>query len=184
MFKFLATIISGAVVGAIGIYLTLVWQQEQVVYSVTPPAKFGEIIYQNLSISNEGWDPATNIDIYINNQNISFTELQSQSPLTQPAEPKNSTAQLDRVRRNETITISIAYKGTPLTQENVKITSDRSVASYKSVEPNTKMPLWAVVTLWVTGLYMFLTLYAIVSIAIPAYKGYVKIELGRTDATY
>ena len=41
--KFLTTIITGIIVGAFGIYFTLDWQEESLEFSITSPAKFGEI---------------------------------------------------------------------------------------------------------------------------------------------
>jgi len=29
------------------------------------PAAFGEIVYQNLSLTNDGWNPATNVKLFL-----------------------------------------------------------------------------------------------------------------------
>lgn len=82
--KFITTIISGVIVGALGVYFTLDWQEENLIYSVTAPAKFGEIIYQNIEIENTGWNPAVNIKVYVDHPNIGFSNVHDLPPKTEP----------------------------------------------------------------------------------------------------
>jgi len=79
--KFLSTIITGAIVGALVVYFTLDWQEEKLIYSITSPAKFGEINYQNITLTNTGWNPAINIKVFIEHPNIEFANTQSKTTL-------------------------------------------------------------------------------------------------------
>lgn len=101
--KFIATIIAGAIVGALGVYFTLHWQEESLTFAITPPAKFGEINYQNITLTSDGWDPATNIKLYISHPNIKFNNLQSSASLKDISSDKDALAGVERVRRDESV---------------------------------------------------------------------------------
>jgi hypothetical protein len=73
--KFLSTIITGVIVGALGVYFTLDWQEEKLEYSISAPAKFGEINYQNVTLKNTGWNPAINIKVHITHPQINFSNV-------------------------------------------------------------------------------------------------------------
>lgn len=170
--KFLATIISGVVVGALGVYFTLDWQEENLNYSVTSPAKFGNINYQNITIENTGWNPATNVKVYIDHPNIKFSNIQSKSSLKDLSQEKDGIASLERVRRDEVVTISLAYEGQPLFGSEVKIASDRSIAKHVEMDNDNDLPAWANTLLFVLGFWFTLGLLA--SIAIPSFRDYRK----------
>lgn len=169
--KFISTIITGAIVGAFGVYFTLDWQEEKLRFSITNPAKFGEINYQNITLSNSGWNPAINVKLYIDHPNIKFENLQSSSSLKDISAEKNGLASIERVRRDESIVFSLAYKGQPLFGTEVKIVSDRSIAEQKEQSSDGEIN-W----LNIAGIVL-LTWFAvgvIGGISIPAYRDYTK----------
>jgi hypothetical protein len=128
--------ISGVIVCALSVYFTLDWQEEKLEFSISSPAVFGDINYQNLTIQNSGWNPAENLDINIKHQTITFKNIQSDTNLIELKNTKKGIATLNRLRRDETIIISIVYEGSPLILDNIKITSNRSIA--KAVDVNNK----------------------------------------------
>jgi hypothetical protein len=170
--KFLATIVSGVIVGALGVFFTLDWQEENLEYSITTPAKFGEINYQNIEVINTGWNPAINLKVYIDHPNIKYDNIQSKTSLKSLSGEENGIAGLERIRRDETVTISIAYEGQPLFGTEVKIVSDRSMAAQIESNADDSFPVWATIGLSVLGFW--LTIGVLASIAIPAYRDYMK----------
>lgn len=170
--KFITTIITGAIVGALGVYFTLDWQEENLIYSITAPAKFGEINYQNIHITNTGWNPAINLKVYIDHPEINFSTVQSKTSLKDLSKEQNGIAGIERIRRDESVTISLAYKGQPLFGTEVKIASDRSIALQVEVDDKDEWPFWAVVVTSIFGFWF--TIGILASVSIPAYKDYVK----------
>lgn len=158
--------------GAFGTYFTLNWQEEQLEYFITDPAEFGDINYQNITLTNTGWNPAVNIRVYIDHADISFDNIQSSKPLKPLHLGKNLVVGIERVRRDESIVLSLAYTGKSLLGSDVRIVSDRSIAIQSQKEIKTKMPIWATITLWIFGGFFVLGLIS--SITIPAYQDYVK----------
>jgi hypothetical protein len=158
--------------GSLGVYFTLDWQEESLSYSLTSPAKFGDINYQNISVDNSGWNPATNVKLYIEHPSIKFTNSQSKTALKDLSQEKNGIASIERIRRDETVTISLAYEGQLLFGSEVKIASDRSIAKQVEVDDDNELPAWANTLLIVLGFWF--TLGVLASISIPAYRDYVK----------
>ena len=170
--KFLSTIIAGAIVGALGVYFTLDWQEEKLIYSITSPAKFGEINYQNITLTNTGWNPAVNIKIFIEHPSIKFSNAQSKTTLKDLSAEKNGVASIERVRRDETVVVSLAYKGQPLFGTELIISSDRSIAEQVESEGKEYLPVWASMLLAFFGITFVVGILS--AIAIPAYKGYIE----------
>lgn len=172
MLKFLLTVVAGIIVGAAGVYFTLDWQEEKLEYSITEPAKFGDINYQNITLSNAGWNPAVNVKVYIDHPGISFENIQAGVSLKSMSDEKNGIPEIERVRRDESLVLSLAYSGEPLFGSEVKIASDRSIAKQLEAEAKTEMPLWGKVALWLLG--GFFALGVLSAIMIPAYQDYKK----------
>ena len=128
--------ISGVIVCALSVYFTLDWQEEKLEFSISSPAVFGDTNYQNLTIQNSGWNPAENLDINFKHQTITFKNIKSATNLTELKNTKKGIATLSRLRRDETVIVSIVYEGSPLILDNIKITSNRSIA--KAVDVNNK----------------------------------------------
>lgn len=170
--KFITTIITGAIVGVLVVYFTLDWQEENLIYSLTAPAKFGEINYQNIHITNTGWNPAVNIKAYIDHPNIKFKNIQSKTSLKDLSAEKNGIASIERIRRDESVTISLAYKGQPLFGTEIKIASDRSISEQVEIDDKSYWPTW--VTAIGSLLAFWLTIGILAGISIPAYKDYIK----------
>lgn len=170
--KFLTTIITGVIVGALGVYFTLDWQEEKMNFSITSPAKFGDINYQNIALSNDGWNPAVNIKLYIEHPDIKFENMQSATSVKSLNAEKHGIASIERLRRGETVIFSLAYKGQPLFGSEIKVVSDRSIAKQKELDANTDLPAWASIVIWVLGSFFVIGILS--SITIPAYQDYVK----------
>ena len=170
--KFISTIIAGVLVGALGVYFTLDWQEEKLIYSLTTPAKFGKISYQNITITNSGWNPAINIKLYIEHPNISFSTVQSKTTLKNLSADENGIASIERVRRDESIVISLAYEGQPLFGNEITISSDRSIAEQIEIEGKEYMPSWFSALIFLFGAFFMIGILS--AIAIPAYNGYIK----------
>ncbi len=170
--KFLSTVIASILVGALGVYFTLDWPEEKLIYSITTPAKFGEISYQNITITNTGWNPAVNIKLFIDNPNIKFTNVQSKTTLKDLSTEKDGIASIERVRRDESVVVSLAYEGQPLFGNEIIISSDRSIAKQVEIEGKEYLPVWASVLLTMFGALFFIGLIS--SISIPAYRGYLE----------
>jgi hypothetical protein len=128
--------ILGVILCALGVYFTLDWQEEKLEFSISSPAKFGKTNYQNLTLQNIGWNPAENLNVIISHPTITFINIQSDAALKELKNDKNGIANLNRLRRDETVVISLVYEGIPLTSDNIKVTSNRSIA--KPVEVNSK----------------------------------------------
>lgn len=143
------------------------------IFDVSDPAYFGDVIYQNLEISNEGWEPATNIKIVIDRP-IMKGEFQSIPPFNLDSVEENILGGFDRIRRNETIKISFSISGKPIEPEMVKIKSDRSIAS---IRPQDNVgDVWFLSSSFFVAVAIWLAIGVIISIVAPAYKTYSKMK--------
>lgn len=170
--KFLMTIFSGVIVGAFGVYFTIDWQEEKLKYAVSAPAKFGDINYQNIIISNDGWNPAVNVKMYVEHDDVTLDRAQSSTTFEPLLDERNGIAQLGRVRRGESVVFAFAYTGKPFSGSDVKIVSDRSIASLIELDAETELPFWASTLLWILGSFFIIGILS--SITLPAYQDYVK----------
>lgn len=127
--KFLMTIVSGIIVGSVGLYFTLDWQEEKIVYLLDQPAQFGDITYQSLRIRNAGWNPATNVLVILNHSSIKAENVKATSGLREYSGVEKAIGVIERIRRDEEIVLSFSFAGVPLASRDVEIKSDRSVAS-------------------------------------------------------
>lgn len=178
--KFISTIIAGVIVGALGVYFTLDWQEEKLKFSVTDPAKFGDVTYQNITLVNSGWNPAVNIKIYIDHPDIKYSNVQSSTSLKDLSSEKNGIASIERIRRSEAITIAVVYEGQPLFGNEVKIASDRSIAVQIENDSEGGLSAWTASFLALLGLWFGIGIVA--SISIPAYRDYKKRALAMTES--
>jgi len=170
MLKIITTIIAGVIIGGFGTYFTLDWQEEKLIYSLTTPAKFGKISYQNITIFNTGWNPAVNIKLYIEHPSINFSAVQSTIAMKNLSNEKNGIVSIERVRRDESIIISLAYEGQPLFGNEIVISSDRSIAEQIEVEGKEFSPPLLIVIFSILGALFVVGVFS--AIAIPAYRGY------------
>jgi hypothetical protein len=172
MMRFLTTVVAGAIVGALGVYFTMDWQEEKLGFSITAPARFGDIHYQNIILVNDGWNPAVNVKLYIDHPAIRFDNVKSAVALADISGETNGIASIERVRRDESVVFSMAYTGRPLLGTEVRIVSDRSIAELRDAPTDAELPVWAAIVIWVLGSFFAIGLVS--SIAIPAYQDYVK----------
>jgi hypothetical protein len=169
--KFLATVVSGAIVGAIGLYLTLNWQEEKLEYSLSAPAQFGDITYQSLRITNVGWNPATNVLLSVKSASISRSNVRASSQLETTNVEKDNLGKFERIRRDETITVSFSYSGAPISTSSIVVKSDRSVAIAR--DDSGWQFDWKS---FLIGVGLFFA-YALLAVAIPTYRDYQKRAL-------
>jgi len=170
MIKFLFTTLSGLAIGIFGTLYTTNWQEEKLVYELGETAKFGDVTYQNIRVKNEGWNPATSINIQLQANYIGPENIKA-SPNFELAANSNRIGGYDRIRRNELVTLSFAFKGEPITPLMLSIKSDRSIAIYKDLSDEGHKIDWAFVLFILTVSMFFL------AIVIPAYQGYKKRAL-------
>lgn len=168
--KILTNIIVGIIVGGLGVYFTLDWQEENLVYSITAPAKFGDINYQNITIENTGWNPAINVNLYIDHPNIKFVNTQSKTTIKDISSETNGIASIERIRRDESIIVSLAYEGQPLFGTEIKISSDRSIAIQTESESKDYLSSWAEIVLAVIASFFTISIFS--AVIIPATKSY------------
>lgn len=128
LLKLFASIASGIAIGVTGTLITLNWQEEKLRYELSAPAVFGEILYQNLRLSNDGWNPATNVKVFLTHPTIRSRDVRSNPPFNLAVEEPEALGGYDRIRRGETVTITFSHKGPPIEPRMLSIKSDRSVA--------------------------------------------------------
>lgn len=128
MLRLALSILSGIVIGVAGTLITLNWQEEKLRFELSLPATFGEIVYQNLAISNDGWNPATSVKVFLKHPGIGARNVQSAPAFNLEAAEPDLIGGYDRLRRGETVTITFSFKGPPIETRALSIKSDRSVA--------------------------------------------------------
>lgn len=167
--KFLTTIISGIIVGVAGVYFTRDFQEEELQFTLSEPARFGDVVYQSLRISNIGWDPATNVSVGINGRSLKESEVRSDAALR--ASPAlGGIGVIERIRRNETVEVSFSFQGPALSPEMVVVKSDRTIAT--PTERGWRLD-------WRSFFWGFGTIFAwvVLAIAVPAVGDYKKRAL-------
>ena len=128
MLKLFLSIASGVIIGVAGTLITLNWQEEKLRFELGSPAAFGEIVYQNLRLTNDGWNPATNVKLFLKHPAISARNVQSTPAFSLSTEEPHLLGGYDRLRRGEAVIVTFAFKGTPIEARVLSIKSDRSVA--------------------------------------------------------
>lgn len=128
MLRLLLSIASGIIIGVAGTLITLNWQEEKLRFELGSPAAFGEIVYQNLNLTNDGWNPATNVKLFLRHPAVSTRNVQSTPAFNLSTEEPHLLGGYDRLRRGETVIVTFAFKGTPIEARALSIKSDRSVA--------------------------------------------------------
>ena len=173
MKKFILSIVSGIIIGAAGLYFTLNWQDEKLNYRLSEPAKFGEITYQNMQISNNGWNPATNVIVYLSHPSIKEDNIRANPEFNLKTAEKDAVGGFKRIRRDETVTVTFAYKGQTANPSYISIKSDRSIAKYQAKE-KWEFNLSSVIVVIAGFIVIFFFIGIIAAIAIPNYLSYKK----------
>ena len=173
MKKFIFSIVSGIIIGVAGLYFTLNWQDEKLYYKLSEPAKFGEITYQNMQISNSGWNPATNIIVYLSHPSIKEDNIRTNPEFNMKTTEKDSVGGYNRIRRDETVTVTFAYKGQILNPSHISIKSDRSIAQYQAKD-EWEFNLSSVIIVIAGFILIFFFIGIVAAIAIPNFLAYKK----------
>lgn len=168
--KNLFVMVIGALLGVFGTLFTLHWQEEALLYRLSETAQFGNVVYQNLSIVNTGWNPAENVKIVINRKEIGPDTVKASVPVSMSFANSIFMGTVDRVRRGEAIMLSFAFFGKPLVSSDITIKSDRSIANF--TEPGEEN--WFDWASFFVGIGAWFLLIIIPAITIPAYKDYQK----------
>lgn len=137
MFKHLITLVTGIVVGVGATLITVQWQEEDLRFELSNPATFGEVIYQNLRIANDGWNPASNVKVFLNHPSIKPRHVQATPTFNLSVDEPNFLGGYDRIRRGETVTIAFSYKGPAINAAMLNIKSERSIARLKKLNDGT-----------------------------------------------
>jgi hypothetical protein len=137
MFKHLMTLVTGIVVGVSATLITVHWQEEELRFELSNPATFGEVIYQNLRIANDGWNPAAHVKVFLNHPSIKPRHVQATPTFNLSVDEPNFLGGYDRIRRGETVTIAFSYKGPAITAAMLNIKSERSIARLKKTNDKT-----------------------------------------------
>jgi len=114
--------------GALVAFLALRMPEEKLRFTLSEPAAFGDVIYQNLTVENRGWDPAENIGLSCLSCPMKPENIKSSASLITSSVPHGVFAVLPRLRRQETAVIALSYSGRAISAEDISIKSDRSVA--------------------------------------------------------
>lgn len=122
-------VIVGSFIIGLGVaYVSLRFPEEKLTYTLLESAKFGDITYQNVQISNTGWNPAENVRLIITREGLKPENIKASSPLLPSEVGQGEIGRFDLIRRNELVSVSFSFKGKPLTPEEISFKSDRSIA--------------------------------------------------------
>lgn len=128
LLKHVASMASGILIGAAATLVAISWQEEKLRFELSPPAVFGDIVFQNLRLTNDGWNPATNVKVYVTHPDIAARNVQSSPSFNLRTDDAGMLGGYDRVRRGEIATLTFSFKGAPIAASMIAIKSDRSIA--------------------------------------------------------
>lgn len=162
MFKHLVTLVSGIIVGVSATLITVHWQEEELRFELSNPATFGEVIYQNLRIANDGWNPASNVKVFLNHPSIKPRHVQATPTFNLSVDEPNFLGGYDRIRRGETVTVAFSYKGPAINASMLNIKSERSIARLKktndkAVDAELLMPVMLLLIIAMALIYFMRT---------------------------
>ena len=168
--KSLISLIIGALLGVGGTVYTIKWQDEHLTYEISSPARFGKITYQNLRISNDGWNPAKNVKVFLRGRHLSADGIKESPSFNLKDDSPDIVGGYDRIRRGETATVTFAFKGKPISHDDLLVESDRSIAVLRS--PGSQgFVSWPSFFLGMGALFLSSVLAGIV---VPAYRSYME----------
>jgi hypothetical protein len=165
--KFFPSILSGIIVAIVGLYFSSDWKEERLVYTLSEPATFGVISFQNLEIRNDGFDPATKVIISISKKAQDAKQIEFAAKFDLNGDKQSVGGGFERIRRGERILVSLTSKAGPISLDDLSIKSDRSIAAFSL--PNA----WSfdMKSFWI-GAGAFFMFVMLMGIAVPAYKEY------------
>lgn len=159
-----------AVLAAIAIqYFVGDWKEEYLNYSLSESKQVVKGIWQrNIELRNNGVDPALNVKVYVYPlQSDQAPRVESEFDVKGNGGP--FVGGFERIRRKEVLLLSVRSNGAPITESQLAIKSDRSIAEFRERAP---WPFWS--WSWLAGLGTFLVVYIFLAIAIPARRDYLK----------
>lgn len=169
--KFISTVLSGIIVGIVISYFSLDWKEEKLIYLLTEPATFGTTSFQNIEIRNEGFEPATNVKLYIPKKTLTSKQIELTAKFDLNGDGQSLVGGVERIRRGERILVSLTSKSGDLSSSDISIKSDRSIATFSL--PN----VWSFdkASFWIgAGTVFTFLLLVTLGVSVPAYKDYVK----------
>lgn len=130
-------------------------------YVLSPASVFGDISYQKLRLKNAGWNPAENVEITIINLALSKENIKENPPFDRYVIGNNRIGVYERIRRGEIVSVAFAYKGAPITSNQITIKSNRSIAQFVT-NRFFENPLLNLVNKILSVVLFFLTIYFLV----------------------
>ena len=167
--KFIFTVLSGIIVGIVVSYLSFDWKEEKLIYTLTEPATFGSISFQNLEIRNEGFDPATNVRLFIPKKVLDSKHIEFAAKFDLNGDGQSIVGGFERIRRGERVLVSLTSKSGAVSSDDITIKSDRVIANFAFSNA------WSFDTksFWFgAGAGFMLLIFMTMGISIPAYKEY------------
>lgn len=174
--KFGSTVIASVIAGMVVWYFSVYSREESLIYYVSEPAQFADTTFQIIQIQNEGSEPATNIKVYVD-LSPSVERPQYVSKFEISSNGADLIGGYERLRKDESASISLVTKGAPLSADKVRVKSDRSVAAF------SKSIGWALDTksYWY-GFGTFFAIFVVLGIYFPAKRDY--LEAARLAREY
>lgn len=160
MRKVLHIIISlmvGAAIGAIGAYFSMYMPEEKLTYSLSEPAVFDKVRYQNLEIYNKGWNPSEHVQVRIKNYKGNFKFFENPK-FDLKKEDSLGIGGYKRIRRDEKTSIAIVTEQSPIAHENIDIKSNRMIARQIS-QSDFKKQLFSFLGGSLIGVLIFIALF-------------------------
>jgi hypothetical protein len=128
MLKYLLTTLLTAAITIITTLVAVDFQRERLVYRLSEPERLGNFTYRKLHIMNKGWQPATNVKIYLANSILKENEVQANPPFDLNITAKWVVGGFERIRRNESITVTFTYTDLGLDPAGLNVKSDETIA--------------------------------------------------------
>ena len=127
MKKYLPAFVMGIVFVIVAALLAIYWPEEKLEFELSEPAKFADVYYQNLTIVNNGWNPAEDVSIYI--KTPPNTSFKVHSNIDFDISKKRGTiGGFSIIRRDEILQLAFLIDGIPFNTSDVTIKSGRAVA--------------------------------------------------------
>ena len=169
--KTIFTILSSVIAGIVIAVFAQDWKEEKLIFTLTEPATFGAIAFQNLEIRNDGFDPATNVKLFLPKKILESKQIELVAKFDLKGDGQSIVGGLERIRRGERVLVSLTSKSGAVSPNDISIKSDRSIAAFSL--PN----VWTLdnKSFWMGagvgfGFLIFITL----GVSIPAYKEYMR----------
>ncbi len=167
--KSIFTILSSIIVGVVIAYFSLDLKEEKLIYTLTEPATFGVSSFQNLEIRNEGFEPATNVKLFIPKTTFDSKQIELAAKFDLKGDGQSLVGGLERIRRGERVLVSLTSKTGVLTSSDIAIKSDRSIATFALPD------VWSFdkISFWIgAGVGFLFLIFITMGVSIPAYKEY------------